>query len=962
MFYKTLFLFLSLFTINCYAQVNFIKTYHEGDGGMEGFYQPKDFEIDSEGRIFIVGYGNLFYLQAKDTLYRISYIEKYDVDDYAGLSSANIMKSAYNGKYCYTLGNNQFFFFHKNDTSDKLVFRQNFQNSDSLLLGYYYDSHMSITPDSRSLYIASEYNDDDAINIFSIDSLTGLLSFKSSISEIRDVNAIVSNDSMVFTSSCKRDTAICVYRRSLNPDSLVLVYQLTNSDSIYKPTKLALSHDNKNLYIYDNQSILVYNINPLSGEISFLQRILADDYFLNFLNGTDMFVSFDNKNLYFSGHRSVFVFNRNPITGILSFSQVIYNTDGNNIDINGIKSIKSDYTGNNILVLCDNVSSIFVFSRNTSDGTLNHQMTIADGSCGIKGCIYTEDILVSPDDKHLYSLTKYSQDAIALFNRLSEGYLEFIRTFKFESIGSEIGSRLFKWHPTKDYLYVASTYNYVIRVLSRNSYNGKLTFYKLYTEEEAGLNDVVLSDIAISNDGKNFYAATADNIIHYKIGQDSSDLEFVSNLLIEEPVNGLKGFKKIIFSIDGENVYTVNSSDAYGGGIAVYTYLENGTLQHVENYDYPEYPFHSVVYSAFISPDDKYLYAIGSTILCFRRDSLNGKLKLVYNMDLDENEDNNHNSYITDASMSSDGKHIILISKYNKAILSFYRNAKTGEMQLDKTLHYSNDYSQSSSSHVTFSNNMKNVYVVSHFDETLSVYKTGIPLGIADNILNDCGDTLILELDEGYSYLWSTGETTNSISIIDPGEYFVHVSDDNGREGWDTTMVEFKSGPKINMGYVESESSNDIYVYSVISEGRPPYNFLWSHSAENSSSITIKTSDLHLGQNKIFLQVTDYYGCTSLDSMIIFINRLTSIQDNFNNNSVLIYPNPFDDVLNVRFTLPMSEPIQIRIFDIMGTTIYESFIYSENTIISELNELNAGVYFLEFHNNEMGKRIAIIKK
>ncbi|MBK6282751.1 MAG: hypothetical protein IPF54_08880 [Draconibacterium sp.] len=124
-------------------------------------------------------------------------------------------------------------------------------------------------------------------------------------------------------------------------------------------------------------------------------------------------------------------------------------------------------------------------------------------------------------------------------------------------------------------------------------------------------------EFVIPNDGKDLYAATFNNLVHYKIDQQKSDLQFVESITSDGNTgNGLPGFKKIIASNDNKNIYVFSSSMFTTSGISVYKRDNDGNLELVEKLLNTDYPF--MVESPFslaLSPDDKYLYAAGTSIL-----------------------------------------------------------------------------------------------------------------------------------------------------------------------------------------------------------------------------------------------------------------------------------------------------------------------------------------------------------
>ncbi len=77
-----------------------------------------------------------------------------------------------------------------------------------------------------------------------------------------------------------------------------------------------------------------------------------------------------------------------------------------------------------------------------------------------------------------------------------------------------------------------------------------------------------------------------------------------------------------------------------------------------------------------------------------------------------------------------------------------------------------------------------------------------------ENLMVDLGpdttlcDGIIYQLDPGSfaSYLWSTGDTTNTVDVSDSGLYWVQVTDDFGCEGGDSVMIQYIPQPIADAG------------------------------------------------------------------------------------------------------------------------------------------------------------------
>ena len=138
-----------------------------------------------------------------------------------------------------------------------------------------------------------------------------------------------------------------------------------------------------------------------------------------------------------------------------------------------------------------------------------------------------------------------------------------------------------------------------------------------------------------------------------------------------------------------------------------------------------------------------------------------------------------------------------------------------------------------------------------------------------------CGSTV---LDEGYGipgdiYLWSTGETTQMITVTESGTYTLSVIDGNGCEGSDTIEVVIYPLPDIDLG-------NDTTIFagsSLLLDAGAGYDaYLWSNDS-TSQTIMVDTSGVGLGTKTYFVTVTDNK-CQAADSItVIFIMPFTDM-------------------------------------------------------------------------------------
>lgn len=115
-----------------------------------------------------------------------------------------------------------------------------------------------------------------------------------------------------------------------------------------------------------------------------------------------------------------------------------------------------------------------------------------------------------------------------------------------------------------------------------------------------------------------------------------------------------------------------------------------------------------------------------------------------------------------------------------------------------------------------------------------------------------------------YSYVWSTGDTTVSVSGLSPGTYYVTISDRYGFTYLDSATI---TGPApITASAVVTDegcgSAADGTITLTPSGGTAPYSYSWSSGA-TGSPLTGLTAGTYIGT------VTDSLGCTWTDTFTV---------------------------------------------------------------------------------------------
>jgi len=959
---KLIFLLLIFISNVGNAQLKLIHNYLEGEGGIEGLKYPNHMETDNTGNMYIIGNSSYLHLFMPESTENPTFVELKNVTDILGLANDDEIKATPDYHWFYVAADSKILLFSKKLQSGQLDYVKTFENNVDFEFGYGVFTDLTISPDGKYLYLAREDDTDQhALKVFAIDSSSGNLTLKNKIDGIKNINNIVCNNQFIYTTSRgNNENSVCVFKRTEN-DNLLLVQKINAADTISQIKSLALSADGKFLYFADKNSVFTFKANETTGELKYSGKTTISDYYEHFWNETTLTASSDNRNLYLTDYMGIMVFKRDTATGKITFIQKIQE-DYNFTGFYSISTLKISGSGSKVYVLSKYNNSIIIFDRNNTDGTLTYSKKIANEQNKIKGLTDIRGVVIPKNGKFLYTITESGYNTIGYYKRLQDGRLDFQKNILWNELGPEIGAvKDIQLSPDERTVYISSTNMYGIRVLNRDTVSGNLSFLNSYTIPDQ-MQDEIISEIVIPSDGKNLYAATYNYIVNYKVDTISHNLIFNSKIVTEGPdKGGLAGYKKIIASNDSKNLYVFSKTNFSVNGISVYKSDINGNPELVETLRNTEYPFMvDKNFSLAISPDDQYLYAAGTSLLCFKRNLETGKLTFEFEIKYDQL--NIANLYrLGNISISRDGKYFLAVSNEKKIALSFYRSPLTGKLKLKQVAHFSADDNYISADPFSvFSDDMKTAYIASPYDGSLGAYEASIPLGL-DSVSDFCkGDNAIIQVDEGYNYLWSNGSTKNFTTTTQPGIYTVLVSDGNGRTGADTTTVVFHKQPDFSLA-VESWGSTDstLIINSLINEGEFPFTYLWNDGS-TSQFINASKPD-SLNPKKIYsLKVTDKYGCFSSNTMSLIYTNSEDFPLN-NPNRVSVFPNPFDKYLNINLEQDLSGYILVRISNTEGKVVLEKLLEGEKLNKLEVGFLKPGMYILEVTNNKQTQTYKILK-
>ncbi|MEM7372632.1 MAG: reprolysin-like metallopeptidase [Bacteroidota bacterium] len=209
------------------------------------------------------------------------------------------------------------------------------------------------------------------------------------------------------------------------------------------------------------------------------------------------------------------------------------------------------------------------------------------------------------------------------------------------------------------------------------------------------------------------------------------------------------------------------------------------------------------------------------------------------------------------------------------------------------------------------------------------------------------GETVVLDasgLGQGFTYLWSTGETSSSISVSDSGLYWVVLTDAANCTGGDSIHLDFL--PPAMADFTFTQTGGMVNFQNTSSNG----SYLWTFGDGNTSTDMAPTHTFgDTGVYTVSLIVDPQNGCSADTlSQQITIRPSTGISL-LEKGSVQVYPNPaahsfiveFADVSFSRARLSLHNHLGQRI--VSKELVLESSSHQEGVLTESLAE---GVYYM----------------
>jgi PKD repeat protein len=206
------------------------------------------------------------------------------------------------------------------------------------------------------------------------------------------------------------------------------------------------------------------------------------------------------------------------------------------------------------------------------------------------------------------------------------------------------------------------------------------------------------------------------------------------------------------------------------------------------------------------------------------------------------------------------------------------------------------------------------------------------------------GDSVTLAAASGLTYLWSTGATTQNITVYSTGSYSVTVTNPTGCTAASTSQPTTVTIPSVDT------ITQSGYVLTSLTES----SYQWYQGATLLTGATAQTYTA--SQNGVYsVYVTDANGCSSASNSLtvtgVGINEITA-------SNYKVYPNPATEQIQLDLThmeqSTLSSLSGIAVYDMLGNKLKSQSITDTTISVSDLSN---GVYIIAVTDKNDNRKV-----
>lgn len=243
---------------------------------------------------------------------------------------------------------------------------------------------------------------------------------------------------------------------------------------------------------------------------------------------------------------------------------------------------------------------------------------------------------------------------------------------------------------------------------------------------------------------------------------------------------------------------------------------------------------------------------------------------------------------------------------------------------------------------------LRDTVVISGFDS--------FPIVDLGSDYSACESTVLDAGNQGLNFLWSTGETTQEITVTASGLYVVSVTNVNNCTSDDTIGVSVTPNPVAQFSIADTVIGGVSRRANFVNQSSFG-SYFWDFGDGNTSfQISPSHTYADTGTYCITLIVTDIQnncGTDTFEKCAFVLQYPVGLEKNQFGTKVDIFPNPADKEIFLSFEAPLTDHTQISLLDLRGKVIRTEQVRIQNPFQREkmsIDNIPPGIYILHLQN------------
>lgn len=578
---------------------------------------------------------------------------------------------------------------------------------------------LAVSPDGGSLYVAGAA--DDAVAALSRDPETGLLGFleaeldgEAGVQGLQGAKGLaLSPDGLHLYATGDQDERLAVFERDAS--GLLTFAEALETGAVpsgsLRNQSLALDDAGEHLYLClrsraagTESQVVVYERDAETGLLTFVENGFGREGG----GGVDILVDPAGDRVYVTLADALEIFLRDPESGRLSGIRFLDAGERGLASAFAPRPLAMSpegrilYTGSLDATLAGFATTVF-----------RPVEVLQGGFAGVEGLQSPFAVAVSPDGAHVYTASLVSDDVAAFARDAEDGTLDFLDAWVDGEEGVEglHFARSVTLGPDGTKLYATGEFDSAVAAFRRDPTTGLLEFVEAELEGEAGVDGLAAAkESVVSADGRHLYVV-GDQVALFDVEAGTGALDFASamDLLTDTP-------RSLALSPDGAAAFLVGGKTLR----PLHRNAETGSLTLGSAVLSASDPLRAVL----ASPDGRHVLALadGQILALEASPSRIG----VPDVQRDDTGAVDGLAGARDLAISPDGRLVAAVSASpDDALAVFARDPLSGELTFLQSDADTDGYGATSldgASGVAFSPDGRFLYVVSEYDEQLTVF------------------------------------------------------------------------------------------------------------------------------------------------------------------------------------------------------------------------------------------------